>query len=329
MPNKNIYTGGFLERCEEEGVKFELLEEMETEISSNYYQKFVVDLFKRTIGSGIHNPNFCKKRCNGVCVAKGFFVVMLGRFETGVSIINSFNFDKIGTKWDVDCHEGFSVEIGDNIFALFDKSDDSVAIKTRKPISFQVKDEARWLIYQKMKKLKIKERDIVQIKIDSITVSGKIEFETGEGLNDWKLEDFSPLKNNVDYYDCGWKTFDDDLNVSGNILCKAYAGSGKTYKIINELMPKYKNDCVVLTPSHAALTEYREHKLNCDVIQKYQYTWSVPKESNIIIDEIGMVSLRDTDIIYRCVKLNKNIFAYGDFNQLLPVGESKPLDKVI
>ncbi len=102
-----------------------------------------------------------------------------------------------------------------------------------------------------------------------------------------------------------------------------YAGTGKTYEILNKLIPtleEEKIEYIVLTPSHASLKEYRADGINSDVIQSYTLKHTVPTEKCIIIDEIGMVDAAGHDLICKLKKMNKMIYAYGDHQQLPPFG---------
>ena len=98
-----------------------------------------------------------------------------------------------------------------------------------------------------------------------------------------------------------------------------YAGCGKTYKIVNEIIPKLNDDYIVVSPSHSTLKEYKRLGLNAKVIQYYQFKCSIPEETNIIVDEFGMVGKGGLDMIYKCYLKGKRIWAYGDFSQLKSV----------
>jgi len=74
------------------------------------------------------------------------------------------------------------------------------------------------------------------------------------------------------------------------------------------------------------LKEYKQSNYNCDVIQKYEFLNIVPTEDNIIIDEIGMVSRRGMHMLLKWYYMGKRIIVYGDFKQLLPVGEETALN---
>ena len=82
-------------------------------------------------------------------------------------------------------------------------------------------------------------------------------------------------------------------------------------------MPK-TNNYLVLTPSYDTLEEYNKQNINCKVIQKYTIPDKIPEEENIIVDEIGMIDGKAWDFLYKCKILNKNIWGFGDFNQLEP-----------
>jgi uncharacterized protein YrzB (UPF0473 family) len=51
----------------------------------------------------------------------------------------------------------------------------------------------------------------------------------------------------------------DNIKKSG-IIGLGDAGNGKTYKIINEIIPKLDKNYIVLTPSHATINDYRANK---------------------------------------------------------------------
>lgn len=109
------------------------------------------------------------------------------------------------------------------------------------------------------------------------------------------------------------------------MLINSYAGSGKTYDIINNLLPKLQ-DYVILTPSHASLQEYRNKKINSNTIQYYTNSNILPTENIVIVDEVGMVNKFGHYLILKCLELNKKVYLYGDFKQLIPPGEEKTLN---
>ncbi len=114
------------------------------------------------------------------------------------------------------------------------------------------------------------------------------------------------------------------------VLHNRYAGSGKTYQILNEIIPqleKENKDYIILTTTHKSCETYKMHKLKCDVIQKYTLQRILPKEKFIIIDEFGMVDKDGHDLLCILSTLNYEYSVWGDFKQLLPFGMDEPFGK--
>jgi hypothetical protein len=116
------------------------------------------------------------------------------------------------------------------------------------------------------------------------------------------------------------------LNNADNILYQCYAGAGKTYDIVNRLIPSLESKYIVLTPSNESLSAYRDtkindEKINCAVIQTYTLSNTIPDEPIVIVDEFGMMDTPAHDMLLKCAMLGKQIICYGDFNQLPPPGE--------
>ena len=110
---------------------------------------------------------------------------------------------------------------------------------------------------------------------------------------------------------------------NNNTLFNCYAGAGKTHKIINELIPKLKDDYLIVTPCHNASKTYYKQNLNCKVVQTFKFDNCMPKENNIIVDEIGLCDRDAQNFIYKCKLLGKTIYSFGDFRQLLPINNKK------
>jgi ATP-dependent exoDNAse (exonuclease V) alpha subunit len=113
---------------------------------------------------------------------------------------------------------------------------------------------------------------------------------------------------------------------NNNVMVNSYAGCGKSYDIIQNIIPEIKEPYIILTPSYASLIEYKKHNLPCDVIQRYSNNNTVPLENIVIVDEIGMVDRMGHYMLCKCREMEKKLYLYGDFNQLLPVNETKPLN---
>ena len=140
-----------------------------------------------------------------------------------------------------------------------------------------------------------------------------------KNLDGWKFEIFKKLnpKEPIKSY-CSFQL----PSETENKLYQQYAGGGKTYSIVNDVIPKTDN-YIILSPSHISIAEYRKNKFNCNVIQSYTLNNKIPTEQNIIIDEYGMLDTASWNLIYKCILLNKNIQCWGDHQQLLPVGCDK------
>jgi hypothetical protein len=192
------------------------------------------------------------------------------------------------------------------------------------PIRVQTLCKARRIVYEKVKELKLKPTSIKQIRCDAITFRYTKKIKEGKEIGEWKMQDSKPLANDFDNDepDDEPPTFKLDAINPNNKLFADYAGSGKTHYIINELIPKL-DDFIVVSPSHASIREYRSKKINCNVIQRYSLSHTIPTEKNIIVDEIGMLDNQANNILIKCAMLGKNIYSFGDFQQLPPVNSER------
>lgn len=320
LPSKNIYTGKHLKFCSLQNLQFTILEEQEANITENYYKDMINDLYTK-----IDEASF-----------KIIINVMIGKFEKYSNHKINYAVDKICNEDELSKSEScYSVKLtgklydnsytaeADDLYAVL-KPKDKFDLFNKKPISIQIKDASRVLLYNMMKKLNLKFEDIIQIKTDSITFINKNDDKymkyISKNINDWKLEEYHPIQSsnpiNLDM------SFKYEKTKNKNILGNCYAGCGKTHKIINEYLKNEDivKDYIVLTPSHSTLKAYRKKGLNCSVIQTYTLNNKLPTQQNIIIDEIGMIDKASWNLIFKCHLLEKNIIGYGDKRQLLPVG---------
>lgn len=309
IPNTNLYWGAYLIRCKKEGLKFTLKEELETTTHKNYLQPMIDDLIK-LIGLKLTNK---------------IIRVFIGRFESH-AIYPIHNVVKV-------CNDDEASRTNNTVLKF--KDDINMVITTenyyrpfnRKPIAIQIKDNAKWSTYEMMKKLKLRDENIVQIKVDSITINKKgltIEPAPYEAGN-WKREaTFKPINGTITRYNDPTISLLKPMK-NNNTVKPVYAGAGKTYEIINNIIPT-KKEYIVLTPSHSTLQEYKHAGLNSNVIQKYTYANTIPDEQTIIIDELGLIDRDGNILIYKCFLMGKEIIAYGDFNQQLPYAVNKPFN---
>lgn len=328
LPDTNMYYGGHLIKCQDEGLKFEILEGLEGNSSENYYVQMIEDL-KNKINE-LDDIDYILEEFNYDSKDKFFkhiLNILIGTFETDVNHKSYQKFDRICNDEDIDMVSGYKRRLTSKYWLVF-QEEYKLDIYNKKPIAIQIKDDARFLLYDCMKKLKLCNNDILQCNTDSFTFisrNNKLykDMIDNKDFNKWKLASNSNIEVQ-EYYQNDNMSFmykPENKNILGN----CYAGAGKTYKIINEIIPN-ENDYIVLTPSHTSLKKYRKLKLNCGVIQTFEYNQKIPKENTIIIDEVGMCSKKAHDLIFKCFLLGKKLICYGDFKQLLPIGVNQQLD---
>ena len=299
-----FYPYDFLVYCKNEGVAFELLEAIACEYKENYYTDMINTLYEK-----LNNENFK-------------FVVncMIGAFEKKANEKTHMSFVKIANQDETKTSDKYVRKLNDEYNLIYDVESKSNSIIFNKvPIRVQVLCEARRIVYEKIKELKLKPADIKQIRCDSITFTYTKKIKEGKEIGEWKFQDSKPLSNDIDdAHDPYEPTFKLDTINETNSIYVDYAGSGKTHYIVNQLIPKL-DDYIVVSPSHASIREYRSKNLNCNVIQKYCFSHTIPIEKNIIVDEVGMLDSQANNIITKCALMGKNIYSFGDFNQLKPV----------
>ena len=304
MESNNLYTGEHLLYCKKEGVEFKIIETLQTEKTPNYYKEMVNDLYEK-----LDQKQF-----------KTIINILIGKMERCNERRITQKVIKVCNEDEADRTEGLFKRINDKYHILFENNV-KYDIYNRKPISLQIKEHSRITLYEMCKKLKLNEKNVVQIKTDSISFcngSDETQFKKyiNKDLTGWKTEIYSPIKEYVPINNNVSLKYEHNNN---NILANCYAGAGKTHTILNNLIPKLeekKLDYIILTPSHSTLREYRKANVPCSVIQKYTLGDIIPFEDTIIIDEIGMVDKMGWDLIYKMYLGGKKIYAYGDFKQL-------------
>lgn len=316
IPDTNLYAGYHIKFAIQEHGKenFEIMQEMTAIRAPNYYKSMITDIYSK-----IKDKQLAKRICN----------IGIGKMEMGSSECKKKVITGIFTNDENDCHNGFNISLGNEYHMKYETVEDVSNIYNQKPISVQIKDWARMTIYKKMVSLGLTDNDIIQIRTDSITYIGKLPNDLdAHNLNGWKESKYVKLNNDTNIYN-NHLSFD-MINSTpfGGAIRMGLAGNGKSTDIINNIVPAIletcnKTDYIILTPSHASLKEFREAGLNCQVIQKYSLPNKVPKEQHIIIDEFGMCDKKAHNLLYKCALLGKEYDVYGDFNQLLPVGEMK------
>lgn len=308
IPDSNLYHGEHLIKCKNEGVKFTILEGLECNSIDNYYTQMISDLKDK-----LSNEDF-----------KEIMNILIGKMESDKLHTKTKEFIKICNNEEADTISGWKCQLNKNYQMIF-KEKDSFNIYNKKPISVQIKDYSRWILYEKMKELGLSSDDVIQIKTDAISFKKKtniLDYLDSNNFNAWKEIKFSKMSQAQSFLNdnISFKVIFDNID---NLIGDCYAGCGKTHYIINKILPEV-NNFIVLTPSHDTLEDYRKLKyVNCNCIQKYELSNTVPTEDIIIVDEVGMCSKGSLDVLFKCYLLGKNIFAFGDFKQMLPVAENK------
>ena len=274
LPNTNIYLGDHLLYCKKHGLNFVVLEKIQLKKHENYYKALVNDLYKN-----LSNTHF-KKIMNS----------LIGTFEMEGTITHT-KFNKFVNEDEKQRSDGCFKKLADDLYLNF-TTEENINIVNKKIISVQVKDSSRRKLFEKMKQLNITESNLIKIKTDSITyIKADRECKLGHKLGMWKEEEVK-----LDSFKCEYHDYDHTTiipkNDFDNTLINAYAGAGKTYDIINNLLPTIHGNYIIMTPSHSSLKDYKKGGFNCEVIQKYDYKFEPIKNSTIIVDEIGMVSYK-------------------------------------
>lgn len=319
MPQQESLPGYHLLECINNfGISFDILEEIETETVHNYYRD-IIDLMYQTMD----HESF--KSCVNI---------IIGNFEKKLEKKKHRIYVGTYTKEFSESLSGYKKDLRNGMVAVFKNNESYCGISNMSPIATQIKAGSRMLLYRKMLELKLKNEDIVQINTDSISFYGEIPDSIKKTLNEdkldgWKEDPFKEIGNIKPIY------LNDDLSLI-NIPCRNdkkrilncnYAGCGKTYHIINNVLPELiKNNVnyIVLTPGYDTKDEYKEGGFNCDIIQRCGFEKSLLKADHIIIDEFGAIDINAHEIFYLLYVNNKSYECYGDFNQLLPVGVKKP-----
>lgn len=308
IPDTNAYSGSHLKYCKNEGVEFTILEKLSCNRIDNHYELMITDLYSK-----LDNKTF-----------KMVMNPFIGQFENATKkVYNNFikfcNNDELKTVEE----EYYPVIINDNLNMIYEVKE-RINIYSRKPIAIQIKDECRKTMYELMKKLKLDDGMIKSINTDCIMYVGKNYLKkTSNEIGCWKKIDYKEITGCFNYKNDDL-SFIDNKNTN-NVFGNCYAGCGKSYKIVNEYIPNMNDDYIVLTPSHSTIKEYKNLKLTGDVIQTYEFSDSIPNANNIIVDEVGMCSIKAMTLLLKWSMYGKRIIAYGDFKQLLPINEYKPL----
>jgi hypothetical protein len=344
LPHTSVYSGEHIKYCTDK-VEFTIDEVIEANSQPNYYTKILDDaskiltrdqfkkIFNRMIGLMFSKPSQKINYKYEYSHTANYEESQLFLLQNSTNYIEKISRDR---------------------YICFSKKEYSPSFINKSPIYIQILDYSRVRMYEKMKY--ITERyncNILQIKTDCFTVDQIIEDPIE--CTEWKKIGFLPMKYKSDIVDDHPVSFFSGNN--NNILYDCYAGVGKSYFIQNTIIPNLlseNKEYIVLTPTHSSLVDYKNKvfntklartytdfdyncadstkvelytktesvDINCDILHKYTFTHTIPKESTIIIDEIGLID--NPNYLYALMNSGKKIIAFGDYRQLLPIGSDRP-----
>ena len=332
LENVNLYSGEHLIYCRNLGLPFTILEELQTTKINNHYTEMFDDMRK------FMSESEFKIACNR----------FIGMFERQKDISHYIEGEKICRDKEMNTHNGYKIEKIYKDYSICLKNKQIFGVYNRKPIAVQLKDKQRRTLYEKMNSI-LKDFDlnkdcIESIKTDSFTIASPKPLDLTKHIDNkfggWRLETPKPPPSatQIIYDDPILKTFDykniehhyinnnnkfnDYWYENNNEIVIGYAGSGKTFDIINNRIPEIQKQnklFMIYVPTHAAEIPYRKIPFLKDKVDVIQFK-EVPLNINtIIIDEIGMVDKDGWDFIYKCFLAHKTILAFGDFKQLPPI----------
>jgi len=187
-------------------------------------------------------------------------------------------------------------------------------------------------------------KELVSIKTDSICYVGKKMDDLVDNIvGKWKYEIYKPNESLIGNLDQSNPIYnynhyeipiiepipgDDDpdyldMYLDGNILMDGFGGFGKSYLILNELIPRLKKldkkYCIICS-QHQPLIQYIVAQHECYSLASYFYKF--PNGSpfdTIIIDEGGLTGCKEWQQLWEAQKHDQNIILLGDRFQLPPV----------
>ena len=362
LPNNNLYWGECLIFAKKEGLNFHIIKSYSTSKTNyNKYSSVVRDIYQYAepdeaklitnamIGqmesfSEMSYPLITEKIGNREEVfSEAGHHKYLGKceeycplddtIETNVkSFLTGRETDTFSTIWDDWRKNNWYKD--DDIWVLRNKAEKPVfTIKNKKPIAIQIKDGSRMRLYNLMKSLKLDQSCVAYIKTDCVAFIPQPKTKTKikklmskyNGLAGYREIAITEKDTQTYYprYNRIIRPIETINNVNKCGIC--YAGAGKSYRIMNEIIPKLvakEKTYIVFSSQHSALRDYRMGGFNCSVLACYSFgnkPDQIPEEEYIIIDEFGMLEERYLDFIYKLTLLGKKVIAFGDYGQLLPV----------
>ena len=226
LNDNNIYSGFHLIYCLEQNLKFDVKQEITTNKVDNYFKPMINDIYDKV------DSKYAKTMMN----------VFIGKFENCQELYNTTYVDRICNKEESKTIEGYKIPIKYTDYYLVEKEYPNFNITNRKPIAIQIKDYSRIVLYEKMKELKLKACDLIKLKTDSISFKKQNYYLQNLDKNDytkWKMEKFKPQQYKVNITNNSKLNlkFNKNNYLTDSIFVNCYAGTGKSYYIMNTLIP--------------------------------------------------------------------------------------------
>ena len=323
FPQSFIYSGLYINMCQKicPFIKLQITHELQCGTNENYYSDMIDTLY----------TNYDND------MLKGGMNKLIGKMASSKDAENmKLKFVKICNEDESKRYDGdeyFIKKIDDEYYSIFDVTyEHKPHINNEVLVNFMVKDFARLEIFKIINENNIEQKDIIQIKVDSISFRKKkgreYDFEIDKSdYTKWKTENFRALKSNKKFFDepltlfTNWnkKEYKPVFNSLGGYY-DGLAGCGKTEFIIKNILPKLRDDYFIVTPQHANNIEYLKKGLKSKVMQTFLFFGNQTiKENNIIVDEVGLFDGRMRKKLYEWYLQGKKIFLFGDNRQLEPV----------
>lgn len=324
LPDKNLYAGYILKYVNkiikksklENELNYTILEYIETERVDNWYAPIInkiIDLHE----TGKIDADTFKYICQSI-------VINVGKMEqdcTNTGVVNMY-FHKFGVPEEIEDDKScFPVDKSLKYYISYKESKKKNSLSNQKPICLQVKDGLRIHIFEELLYNDISGTMIKQIKTDSITSTKDFINKPSSKVGDFKWEKFTEFKNDRLIFDKDMSLFlNQDRDKSSSTFYSLFAGAGKTYsicKIVDNIINSGET-YIILSPTHKALSEFRNLGYNCNVLCSFndkQYR-ELTNYQNIIIDEMSMISFSLWNKIFNSIMNGKRFHLYGDMAQL-------------
>jgi hypothetical protein len=314
-------------KYDEKYINYTITEYIESENVSNYYSHLIDYLYtNKEITDDAENMSKIKLALN---IHIGKMQKIIGQDE-----IVSKNYDyTVATKEHLENIKDkyYTSIINDKYFLAFkNKEETKTETFNNLPLSYAIIQKCRLTFIKQLYHMKVETKDIIFVNVDCIALNNKEKKYKIEPTNHylgWKEEkitldkfrDFQPQPNITPL------SFDSPSVFKKIQYCSnAFAGGGKTYSIINDLLPKLDN-YIVVSSMHLPLSEYRKKDIKTNVIALYIHTQTIPEEEHIIVDEFGLMNSKEWKFIMELINIhNKKVYLYGDNQQLPPVND-KPI----